>query len=231
MRGLYFFIFFVFFSLSVTAGDLSLKVIEKKGKVDLKFRGSEEKTINLNDIVRPGSEIFTGLRGSLSLEFGEGSYVTINQLTKVTIESVRFNNKDASVDVILQNGFVVILAKKSPNLNPKISVLFSQGSVAFQNSGGEVYLRKEQGAIIKSFLGKVTVNPKIKTFYFIVKDEICGITPDGALLEYDYFLKQDINTKPNEITNANQIEAYFEYLSKPYNFETGSNDYRDNLRP
>ncbi|HPO49623.1 MAG TPA: hypothetical protein PLO89_04795, partial [Spirochaetota bacterium] len=57
MRGLYFFIFFVFFSLSVTAGDLSLKVIEKKGKVDLKFRGSEEKTINLNDIVRPGSEI------------------------------------------------------------------------------------------------------------------------------------------------------------------------------
>ena len=231
MRSVLLYIFLFAFTFTLFSQEIPFSVIEKKGKVDVKFRDSNWDTVNTGDVVLSGTEIFTGLHSSITLEFGEGSYITVNQLSRMTIDNIRLKKNEVNIDLNLQNGFLVLYSKKNLNLNSKISVNFSQGNAVFENSGGEVYLRKEQGAIIKSFLGKVTINPKIKTLYFITKDEVCGINPDGMLIEYDYFLRQDIIIKPNEITNKNQIDAYFEYLSKPFNFETGSNDYRDNLRP
>lgn len=213
------------------AQEIPIKVIEKTGKIDVKFRDGEWQTVNADDILLSGTEIFTGIHSSLTMEFGVGSYITVNQLSKVTIENMRLKKNEANLDLNLNSGFLVILSKKQSDLNNKIIVNFMQSSIVFDNSGGEIYLRKEQGAIIKSFMGKVSINPKIKTFYFITKNEVCGITKDGLLLEYDYFLRQAINNKPNEITNENQIETYFEYLSKPYNFDSGTNDYRDSKRP
>ncbi|HOV14492.1 MAG TPA: hypothetical protein PK771_09435 [Spirochaetota bacterium] len=219
------------YSASLFSQEIPITVIEKKGKVDLKIRDNDWSSVNIGDIILTGSEFFTGLHSSITLEFGKESYITINQLSQATIDNVRLKKGEINVEVKLNNGYLVLLSKKNETQTNKISVNFEVGNVVFANSGGEVYLRKEEGAIIKSFLGRVTVNPKIKTFYFLDKDEFCGITPGGILLDYDFFLRKEIITKPNEITNKNQIDTYFEILSKPFNSDVGSNDYRESLRP
>lgn len=231
MRILLFATMFFLTSSIFFAQEIAITVVEKKGKVDLKVRDGEWQGVQEKDILLTGSEIFTGLHSSITLEFGNGSYITVNQLTKATLTSVRLVKNEINVILTLDSGYMSILSKKNEKFLTKLTVNLGVGNVIFANSGGEVYLRKESGAIIKSIFGKVTVNPKVKTFAFIHKGEICGITAGGLLIEHDYFVRKEIITKPNEILNESQINAYFEIISSPFSLDFGSNDYGNNYRP
>jgi hypothetical protein len=226
-------IIFLIFSLvlqGLISQEIKVKVIEKRGIVDLKKNG-EWISVNNGEILEPGTEIFTGIYAQLTLEIGTGSYITINQLSHSVLGETKTNNADLITEMYLLNGYLVLYAKKNESYKNKILINFIQGNTIFQEAGGEVYLRKEQGVIIKSFSGFVSVNPKSKTFYFIKKDEMCGITPDGILIENDYFLRRAINIKPYTVNNQSQVEAYYNFIFQPYSSEMNSNDYRDALSP
>ncbi|OHD19810.1 MAG: hypothetical protein A2086_13745 [Spirochaetes bacterium GWD1_27_9] len=222
-----FILFYIFvFCFAIYSQELPIKVIEKKGNVDIKFRDDKWGSVAVEDVLIGGTEIFTGFNSQLSLELGEGTYVTINQLSKVIIDNIRVKKSEASMELYLANGFLVVMAKKANDINNKIIVTFMEGNVQFENSGGEIYLRKEQGAIIKCFLGKIKINPKIKTFYWINKNEMCGITTGGLLVENDIFLRKRSNTLPNDIKNPNEIDYYFNVICQPYTSDIGTNDYK-----
>ena len=119
---------------------------------------------------------------------------------------------------------------KSP-WNIKIFVIINKSNIEFVNSGGEVYLREYQGAIIKSFSGKVKIGTRIGKTYILNKGEVCGVLPSNILIESDYYLRRKINVKANEIYEDNKINVYYDFLFLPYTTDFAVNDYLDNLRP
>ena len=196
--------------------EMTYKVVEKKGNVDIKVRSGKWESISEGDLIITGTEIFTGLHSHLSLEIESGSYLTIKQLSHITIDRVRIKQDEISSEFYLKNGYVVALSKNIGALRNRILVVFSGGNVQFDNAGGEIYLRQETGAIVKSFIGKVSVRSKIRNSYFVRKHEVCGITPDGHLVESDYFLRRGIATKPLEYTGEGEIIYFYRQLLNYY---------------
>jgi len=230
MNRFFFFVLLFVVSFRLYSQDVEIRIIEKKGTIDIKKENSWIQ-LNIGEKIYPGSEIFTGVYSQLTLEIGKGSYITLNQLSHAVLGDTKATEKLISTEMYLINGFAVIYAKKTEPVKNNIIVNFMQGNVVFKESGGDVYLRKEQGVIVKSFLGNITINPKSKTFYFITKDEMCGITSDGTLIENDYFLRRTITGVPNTIDNKNQIDAYYSFVFLPYSREKNSNDYKDSNSP
>jgi hypothetical protein len=230
MKKIFLSLLISFFVFQLFSEPIAIKVIEKRGIVDIK-KDNSWTVVSKGDIVAPGTEIFTGVNAQLTLEIGNGSYITLNQLSNAVLKETKEKNFDSTTEMFLINGYIVVYSKKIPKLKTKIIINFAQGNTVFQESGGEVYLRKEQGAIIKSFLGYIKINPKNKTFYSIGKNEICAITKDGMLIENDYFLRRVINSNPSTVTKNGQLEAYYNFLFQPYTSEIDSNDFKSNNQP
>jgi hypothetical protein len=213
------------------SADFQLKIIEKKGRINIKEKNTEWKELSNENTIAPQTEIFTDFHSQMTFEVGPGSYITVNQLTNMTFEDQKINANDIMTEMKLSNGFLTVYSAKVKSYKNRIKINLTGGNALFENSGGEIYLRAKQGAIIKSFQGLIKIYPKIKTYYFITKNEICGITPAGILLESDYFLKRNINTLPNDIENPGQVEYYFNYIFQPYTKNHEGIDYKDALMP
>jgi hypothetical protein len=224
------FVFFVFSSTSFSV-DFQLKIIEKKGIINVKTKSGEWKSLDDTTAIQPQTDIFTDFHSQLTFEVGPGSYITVNQLSQIKIGEQKTNINDVITDIYLTNGFIIVYANKTKSYRNRIRINFNNGYSIFEKSGGEVYQRDKQGTIVKSFQGMIKIYPKIKTFYYITKNEICGITPSGILIENDYFLRRNINTIPNDTTNPGLIETYFNFIFLPYTRDKSGSDYKDVLQP
>lgn len=225
MRVKLFILFLLTISTFLYSQELSFRVVEKKGKVDIKVRDGEWTSVKEGDILVSGTEIYTGLHSHISLEVENSSFITLKQLSHLTIETVRLKKNEINTEFFLYNGYLVAISKKIGELKNRILVSFEEGSAQFDNSGGEIYLRSDMGAVIKSFLGRVKVVSNVKNRYFISKGEVCGITNFGKLVESAYFLNRDSHTVPFEYGGEDEILAYYRLLINSYTDNKDSNDY------
>ena len=230
-KKLLYFIFFLLTILKIFSIDSNYKIIEIKGKVDMRPVNGEWKAPEIDEIITGTTEIFTGFHSQITFEVGNNSYVTLNQLTNATLTDTTTDAKNEFkiVGVELTTGYIVANAKEKN----KIVIMINSGKdhAEFGESNGEVYYRKDNGALIKSFAGMVKIGAKLSKMYFIKKGEVCGITPGGKLLESDYFLRREINIAPNNIIDPKDLEIYYELLSIPYTSEPKTNDYSNVFRP
>lgn len=106
------------------------------------------------------------------------------------------------------------------------------GIAEFNESSGEVYLREDKGAFIKTYDGKVKIYSKKKIpILNLKKDEICCFLPNGGFLDCDYFIRRNINIKPNNLTDTNSITAYYDQLFHYYTNDPKGNDYSNQFKP
>lgn len=224
---LFIFVFGVVQLFFIISQEFSYKVVEKKGAVDIKVRSGKWAAVEEGDVLITGTEIFTGLHSQISLEVAEGSYVTVDQLSHMVIDRVRVKKNEVVTELNLLNGYLVVYSRKSKELKNKILINFLQGNIQFENSGGEIYLRKEVGVVVKSFKGKVSLRTKGGDRYFIRKNEVCGISVKGRLIESDYFLKSAINTIPLEYQGETEVYHYYNQLLNYYTIDKNTTDYGD----
>lgn len=213
------------------AQELNFAIVELKGQVDVKSREGDWQNASLSSIISAGTELFTGYHSQVSLEIGKDSYVTINQFTHVTIEKILVRKEEATTNIKLNRGYLVVLARPIGEFQNRIFITTKDGNIQFNNSGGEVYLRRGKGIVVKSFKGKISLGTKFSKVYYIKKDEMCGILPGGRLLESDHFVRRNINGIPNSISSPTQIQAYYDLLFQHYSNDYWSNDFRDHYQP
>ncbi|MCG8569948.1 MAG: hypothetical protein MJB14_07385 [Spirochaetes bacterium] len=214
---------------SLCSQELIFKVQEVKGNIDVKNRDGSWKTVEVGDVLVTGNEIFTGLHSHISLEIDQGTFVTVNQLSHLIIERVRLKKDEFNSELLLKTGYVIVYSKNYDNLQNRILITFFGGNILFNNSGGEIYFRQENGAVIKSFQGLVKIRTKIINKYFIRKNEVCAITQEGHLLENDYFIRRNINTNPLEYQNEADLLYYYQQLVNYYSNDVNQNDYGEGL--
>ena len=198
--------------LPVFGQEVSFRVVEVKGSVDVKDREGNWRQAEEGDLLINGTEIFTGLHSHLSLEIGDKSYVTINQLSRALINNLRVQKDLINSEIYLINGYVILNSQKGPTYSNVITVTFMDGGARFDNSGGEIYLRKEIGAVIKCSKGKVKIINEISNRYNLYDNETCAILPGGRLVESDYFLKRKAANKPADLLNPEADRVYFDRL-------------------
>lgn len=217
--------------LKISAQDSNYRIIEIKGRIDMRTVNGEWKTAQMDGVINENTEIFTGFHSQITFEVGNNSYLTLNQLTNAVITDATTDTKNEFkiIGVELTSGYVVANAKEKNKIVVRINS--NKDHAEFAESSGEVYYRKDNGTLIRSFAGMVKIGAKLSKMYFIKKGEVCGITPGGKLLESDYFLRREISIVPNNITDEKEIEAYYEILSLPYSSEPGTNDYTNSFRP
>jgi hypothetical protein len=232
MKKLFFLAILIFLPLLIiNSEDIKLLVVEKKGTVDLKDREEKFKNLELNDVLQYGTEITTGFHSQISIQIGDDSYITLNQLSSIKINNVLVNKDVITTSIILNYGYVILYAKPVGKIKNKIIVGINRSNVEFENSSGEIYMRKDKGSIIKSYSGIIKIGTKLIKTYFISKDEICGILSTDILIESDYFLRRKINIKPNEFYENQKANAYFDAIFDNYTSDEYSNDYSEQVRP
>lgn len=223
---------YLFYGQNVTNNnDINFTITEKSGNVDVSVNDAKWKSIEMNDVLNGNIEILTGFHSHITLKIGENSNITVNQLTHITIENNSITDKGAIINIALHNGYVSVNSKKVKNFSTSILVNLTKGNVEFNNSTGEVFYNVEKGAVIKSMKGMVKIGAKLTKVYYITSDEVCGILPDGRLVESDYYLRRAMNAKPNQIIESNDIESYYEQFFQNYTTQRRSNDYGNAFRP
>jgi len=215
----------------ISAQEVRLRIAEQTGTVDIRYRDQEWQNIELDNFLSAGTEIQTGLHSRLSIEVGDQSFVTINQLSHVKIEKVRAKKNMIFTEFALKNGYVSVLSKSVKSASNTIVIQLDDGSVEFLNAGGDIYTRSEHGHLINSFIGKMKVISNVRDIYFLRKGMTCGITTDGLLIENEQFLRRDLATYPGDVLTESEQEAYFMVLTDPYSSESGTGDYYRTNRP
>lgn len=231
---LFFCLFFtcLIFSQNITSNnDINFTITEKAGNIDVSVNDAKWKDVNINDVLNGNIEIMTGFHSHVTLKIGENSDITVNQLTHITIENNSITDKGTIINIALHNGYLSINSKKVKNYSTSILVNLAKGNAEFNNSTGEVFYNVEKGAIVKSIKGLVKLGAKLTKTYYITTDEVCGILPDGKLVESDYYLRREMNAKPNQIIESNDIESYYEQFFQNYTTQRRSNDYGNAFRP
>jgi hypothetical protein len=211
--------------------ELILKIVEKTGTVNFKIKDGEWKELKLNDVVANGVEITTGFHSRATIEIGTGSYITMNQLSNILIDKVLLNKEENSISIKLNNGYVNILSKPIANIKNKIFVNVVNGSmVEFDKSEGEVYFRSDKGTAISSHSGIIKISTRFTKVYSINKDEECGISVAGQIIESDYYLKRKINAIPSDIKEEQAENGYYDQFFQPYTSDYPGSDYRNHSR-
>lgn len=205
--------------------EMTYRVVEVKGKVDIKGRGGTFRKTEIGDYLLDGEEILTGFHSLISVQIGPASYITVNQDSHVSLNKIRIKQKEINSEIYIERGYAVILSREKEGIQNKIMINFPEGNVIFKESGGEIFTRRNDGVIIRCFQGRIDVNSRIKNRYFIRKGEMCKITKHGKLLESDYFLKMNINSIPYEYLTDEQKAAYYERLLNYYSDDSDITDY------
>lgn len=220
----------ILFILTLTACHIfpqstSFKVIEIRGNIDIKDRSGEWKTPAENDFLLNGTEIFTGLHSHISLQVGEESYITINQLSNVILDTMRIQREEINSEIYLVNGFVVVNTKDTETFKTRLTISFMDGRAVFQKSGGDVYIRKEYGALIRAGSGRVNVVTQTVNRYNIRKNEQCAILPGGRLLKNDYFLMRNISSPAVGPAGNMETDLYHDKFHNYYSNIINNNDH------
>ena len=116
----YFIIVWLALACSLSAQSISFKIVELKGSVEIKDREGAWIEPHDGDLLLNGTELFTGLHSHVSIEVGEDSYITVNQLSNVQLLSLRVQ-KENHADVFLK--MVLLLLMQKP-LHMTIASLF-----------------------------------------------------------------------------------------------------------
>ncbi len=212
--------------------ELSYKITEKNGSVDIRFKEGDWKQAEVNQSIPNYSEIITGYNSQLTIEITQGNYITINQLSHIIINEEEEKFECCITNIRILRGFIMAYAKRETNQKNRIVVYMENGSVEFNESSGEIYLREDKGSFIKAYGGKVKIYTKNrKPIFNLKKDEICSFLPNGSFLDSDYFLRRNFNIKPNNITNPQSITAYYDQLFQYYTNNPKNNDYTNNFSP
>lgn len=212
--------------------ELSYKITEKKGSADIKFKEGDWKKAEVNQSIPNYSEIITGYNSQLTIEITQGNYITINQLSHIKINEEEEKFECCITNIKILRGFIMAYSKRETNQKNKIFVYMENGSVEFNESSGEIYLREDKGSFIKAYGGKVKIYTKNrKHIYNLKKDELCAFLPNGSFLDTDYFLRRDVIIKPNNLIDPQGIIAYYDQLFQYYTNNPKSNDYNNNFRP
>lgn len=227
MKTLFFYISFLFVLPFMYSQIVSYKVVEVKGSVDYKTREGDWREAHVGELFKGGTEIFTGLHSHISFEIGAKTFITVKQLSNVLLSDIRVRKNEALVDIYLKNGYTVVYAGNLGAFVNKVSVSFFDGSVRFEESGGEIYLRKESGAVIESFKGKIDVFSLIKNRYFILEGEMCGLDTRGKLIESDYFLRKNIQSVPADYLSDREKEIYMNSIFYNNSLDRYTGDYND----
>ncbi len=211
---------------------LEYKIIEKTGSVDIRFEISDWKQAKVDQEIPYYAEIITGFHSQVTIEITNGSYITINQLSHIKINEQKEIYECCITNITLLRGYVLAHAKRISNEKNRIIINMQNGTAEFNESSGEVYLREDKGAFIKAYDGKVKILTKKKTpILNLKKEEICCFLPNGGFLDSDYFLRRNINVKPNNLTETNSITAYYDQLFHYYSNDQKSNDYANQFKP
>lgn len=105
--------FVLAFLTSGAAGALDAKVISVSGKVEVQKNGSATWTsLKAGDILSKGSVISTGFKSSAKIQI-DGSTVTLEPLTRMTIEKLASNASKDESNLYLNSGKVSADVKKS----------------------------------------------------------------------------------------------------------------------
>lgn len=249
MKTIYkFILFFLCFSLfSQEDNGLFLKVVEIKGNVEIKKEDSDWMKVTLGEAIEKKCEIRTGFHSQITLEAERNCYITINQLSEVIVNDIIYlekgkkksNEEEKSnlkkryeIKFFISRGYVICYSKKMKDLvDKKVIIQFKNGEAHFINSSGDLYYRTDNGALIRSWRGRVLLFARLNKLSFIDKKEMALITPNGKLFENEYFLKRELNIKPTDVFLETDIEAYYNRLTLPYTIRKNSNDYYDNFYP
>ncbi len=219
----YLFLTAIFFGI-----EPKINIIDIKGTVTQRYMENDWSKVEVLEEVLPGTEFFTGFHSSISFEIGKGSYITINQLSNIVFDKIEIINNENKIRIFLLAGYAIIHSKEKRD---NILIHCEDSIINFSKSGGEIYFRKDKGILITCYSGKIKVTSKLKNYYSIIKNEMCGIDLDGHIIENDYFLRRNSNTISNENKNENSITSYFDLFFQPYTLDDGRNNYFDNLNP
>lgn len=226
IKGLLFLIFI--FNFSIFSEDLKIKIIDIKGNVSQRYKENDWTIIEETSDILVGTEFFIGFHSSISFEIGQGSYITVNQLSNIVFDKIILEKQVIKINIFLLSGYAIVYSKEK---NHNINIFCEESLVGFNKSGGEVYLRKNNGIFIKCDSGKIKITSKFKKSYYIGKNEMCGIDINGHIIENDYFVRRNSNTISNDRKNENHIISYFDLFFQPYSLDAERNNYFDNLNP
>lgn len=218
-------IIFITLPYFINSQTAAFKVLEVKGNVDIRERGGKWKEVTDNELISDGCEIFTGLHSHISFEIGENSYITMNQLTNGILDKIRIQKELITSEVYLVNGYIIVSTKNTKLYKSRISVTFMDGKANFENSSGEVYLRKEYGALISSGKGRVSVYSQNLNRYDIYSQEKCAVLPGGRMVENEKFLMDGISGKPSGFASENQLNIFIEKFYNYYSDPLSKSDY------
>lgn len=181
----------------------------------------------------PGDELFTGLHSSVTIEIGNGSFVTANQFTNIVFDKVRSKADESFTEFILNRGYAVVYSNKDDDqlVTNKIIISSDLTTVEFNRSGGDIYIKEGSGVIVQSFIGNLKVTSKIKNIYLLRKNQVCGIREDGILLENDYFIKNKFLNPTINYYDTGDLSAYFESMGQYFTEDKYKSDYSSNLNP
>jgi hypothetical protein len=217
---------------SQSAKGINFTITEKTGSVDISIDNGEWKNLDVDSTLSGGSiTIVTGFHSHITLSINDKSFITINQLSHIRLENNSITDKGTIIQAALLNGYAVVNSKSDKKYKTIVQINAEKSTVSFDGSAGEVFYTPEKGSVVKSFLGNIKIGTKFSKVYFIGKHEICRILPGGRILESDYFLRREINAKPAEIIESNEIESYYESFFQNYTSNRRGNDYSNAMRP
>ncbi len=174
------------------------------------------------------SESVRATRGSgTALTFFDGSRVSLDQNTEVTLTRVREHDSDESVDILLDINSGQVWASITKKINPKSLVTLRKGAVAVETSGGEISFGENT---IRVLAGKAQVLIQDERYTILeIGQEITltdedisaiiagGAGPEKALITADFqdsdwftsHMNRDVNTEalPSESVTGEVLET------------------------
>lgn len=212
------------FAQSEPEQKLSFKVAEVKGEV---FRNDDEKgwiQVKNGDVLSDNTQILTGLHSSLSLDLTEKSYITINQLSDVILQTTRIKKFTLATEIYVISGMIVTSSEKLKDLDNEISVMFINGKATLKNASGQIYMRKGYGVTLLSESGNIEIeqnvlNKNIKRKVY--PGDKCILKMNGQLVENSEVTEQEMFMSKS--LNDSSVKDFFSRTKS-------QNSYSSNLK-
>lgn len=99
-------------SLATASWAQTAKISALTGKVEVQADGSEWKAAKVGDILKKGAVISTGFKSSCTINI-DGSTVTLDPMTRITIEKLASNSTKSQTNLYLNNGKMGADVKKT----------------------------------------------------------------------------------------------------------------------
>jgi len=120
----------LFAAFSASAWALDAKITALTGKVEVQTDGATWKTARVGDVLKKGSIVSTGFKSSATIKIDDAT-VTLDAMTRITIEKLASNSSKNQANLYLNNGKVSADVKKTSGkkVDFKVSSAASTASV------------------------------------------------------------------------------------------------------